>query len=60
MLIAIREKGLHFVAALIDDRLVDGEEIMPRLGTDGNRHKAATERAHSLARVSQNRLTGPT
>jgi hypothetical protein len=44
-LIAFREKDLNFVAALIDDHLVDGDEVRRRLGTVANQHKAATERA---------------
>ncbi len=46
-LIAFREKDLHFVGALLDDRLVDVEEIVLRLETVDLQHKAASERADS-------------
>lgn len=46
-LIAFREKDLNFVGALLDDRLVDVEEVILRLGTVAHQHKAANERAVS-------------
>lgn len=46
-LIAFREKDLNFVGALLDDRLVDVEEVILRLGTVAHPHKAASQRADS-------------
>ncbi len=46
-LIAFREKDLNFVGSLLDDGLVNGEEIMRRLGSVASGHKAAIERARS-------------
>jgi hypothetical protein len=46
-LIAFREKDVNFVGALLDDRLVDGDEVVRRLGAVATLHQAATQRARS-------------
>ncbi len=46
-LCAFREKDRSFVAALLDARLVDGDDVMRRLGAVAHHHKTATSRARS-------------
>jgi hypothetical protein len=46
-LIAFREKDLNFVAALLDARLVEREDLIRRLETVAETYKAACERARS-------------
>ena len=45
--IAFREKDLNVVGALLDDRLVDGHEVVRRLGVVATLHQAAAEWARS-------------
>lgn len=46
-LIVFREKDVNFVGALLDDRLVDGDEVVRRLGEVATLHQTAAKRARS-------------